>query len=91
MSTEKANGGKSNETNTGLTKELKLKNGEKLLVPDHWKIERIEGNMAYVTDGKRTGRTPIKDHGISFKCSRCESYGPWNGIICLSCGQRSDE
>jgi len=71
--------------------DLKLRNGEKLLVPDHWKFIERSGNMAIVTDGEFRGTTPLKDHDPIFKCSRCENCGPWEGIICRSCGQRSDE
>lgn len=65
--------------------------GEELRVPEKWTLVSKSGNMATVTAGKRTGNTPIKNHGIDFKCSRCEYYGPWNGITCLSCGNRYDE
>jgi len=71
--------------------ELKLENGEKLMVPDHWKFIERSDNMAIVTDGKVKAKTPLKDHDISYKCSRCENYGPWDGVICRSCGQRSHE
>ena len=70
---------------------LNLEEDEKLLIPDHWKIVKKNVNMATVTDGKREGRTPIKNHGDSFHCPQCDNFGPWNGVVCLSCGFVSDE
>jgi len=54
---------------------LKLENGEKLLVSDHWKFIERSGNMAIVTDGKFRGRTPLKNHDISYKCSVSKKSG----------------
>jgi hypothetical protein len=70
---------------------LELEKDEELRVPDHWKIVSKNVNMATVTDGKRQGTTPIKHHGDDFKCFQCGYYGPWNGVICLTCGQRTQE
>jgi hypothetical protein len=70
---------------------LELEKDEELRVPDHWKIVSKEGNMATVTDGERQGRTPIKNHGDDFKCFQCGYYGPWSGVLCLTCGQRSHD
>lgn len=67
-----------------------LESGEKLLIPDKWTIVERHGNMATVTDGERRGRTPVKNHGIDFKCPGCGFYGPWDGVRCLSCGNLSD-
>jgi len=25
------------------------------------------------------------------ECPRCKNCGPWNGVICMSCGHRLDE
>jgi rRNA-processing protein FCF1 len=71
------------------TKELKEfeKNIDKTF--NEWKILRKEGNIAYVTDGKRGGYTPINKTDTSYMCPTCGKYGPWNGVICLSCGSQS--
>jgi hypothetical protein len=71
--------------------EERLDPGERLLIPENWTLVSKSGNMATVTDGQRRGKTPIKDHNIDFKCVRCQNYGPWNGVICLSCGNRQHE
>jgi hypothetical protein len=70
---------------------VKLDPGEELLIPEHWTLVSKDVNIAKVTDGQRQGVTPIKNHGIDFKCARCEYYGPWNGVVCLSCGNRYNE
>ncbi|MBU3188745.1 PIN domain-containing protein [Clostridium bowmanii] len=65
--------------------------GSKLCVPDYWNIKKIDGNIAFVTDGKRAGYTSSQQNpDISFMCPYCGNYGPWNGVMCLSCGQRSE-
>jgi len=69
---------------------LKLEKDEELRVPAHWKIVSKEGNMATVTDGQRKGTTPIKNHGDSFECP-CGHYGPWNGVVCLTCGRKTQD
>jgi hypothetical protein len=43
--------------------------------------------VATVTDGERAGYTGTDK---SFMCGTCGSHGPWNGVICLTCGQRSE-
>lgn len=71
-------------------KYLELEEGEELKVSDDWKIIKKEGNIAIVTDGQRKGRTPLRRHGDAFLCPTCGKYGPWNGVVCLSCGYRSE-
>jgi len=62
MSTEPTESGKSDEM-----KELKSKNGEKLIVSNDRKIKKPD------------------------ECPRCRNHGPWNGVICMSCGYRFHE
>lgn len=53
-----------------------------------WRLaEALSDQVARVTDGERLGYTGTD---ISFMCGNCGSYGPWNGVICLVCGQRSE-
>lgn len=49
-------------------------------------VQALSDRVARVTDGERMGYTGTD---ISFMCGNCGSYGPWNGVICLTCGQRS--
>ena len=60
------------------------------LVYGEWRVVReLSEQVAYVTDGERAGYTGTDK---SFMCGHCGSYGPWrNGIICLTCGVRSDQ
>ena len=50
-------------------------------------VGRESSSVATVTDGERVGYTGTD---LSFMCPTCGSYGPWNGVICLVCGQRSE-
>jgi hypothetical protein len=50
-------------------------------------VDVLSDRVATVTDGERAGYTGTN---ISFMCGNCGSYGPWNGVICLTCGQRSE-
>lgn len=57
-----------------------------LLEPDRWQVVAKESEgVAFVTDGQRRGYTGTH---TSFLCSRCGSHGPWDGIVCQSCGNR---
>jgi 5-methylcytosine-specific restriction endonuclease McrA len=46
-------------------------------------VTALSDEVALVTDGKRAGYVGTD---ISWMCSRCQSYGPWKGIICQVCG-----
>jgi HNH endonuclease len=53
---------------------------------DRWKLVRSSGpDVAVVSDGKQVGTTGTH---ITYQCSHCRSYGPWDGIRCLTCGNR---
>jgi hypothetical protein len=54
-----------------------------------WKIHSVSGNIAHVHDGRVGGMIPnVANPHHSWQCSRCGLYGPWDGIICRSCGNR---
>lgn len=54
-------------------------------------VDSARAGMAMVTDGKMVGMTPLSaEADITWMCPTCGSYGPWNGVICLSCGRKSD-
>lgn len=61
-------------------------------VSDRWKVLKFESDsLALVSDGRMTGITPtVNDPHISWMCPTCGSYGPWNGVMCMSCGMKSD-
>ncbi len=61
-----------------------------LLIPKEFEIVKIDGDMALVKNGNIFGMTPIRNHHHSFCCPTCGSYGPWNGVMCLTCGHKSD-
>jgi 5-methylcytosine-specific restriction endonuclease McrA len=54
-----------------------------------WKIHSVHGNIAYVHDGLVGGVVPnVARPDPSWQCSQCGFYGPWDGIICRTCGNR---
>jgi hypothetical protein len=53
-----------------------------------WKVIALDGDLATVTDGTRVGVTPVGD-AAEWLCPNCFSEGPWNGVICQSCGHRN--
>jgi hypothetical protein len=57
-----------------------------LFEPSRWQIVKGDSSeVATVSDGKVVGYTGTH---WSFACSFCGSHGPWNGMICLTCGHR---
>jgi hypothetical protein len=53
---------------------------------DRWKLVHSSSPaVAVVSDGTRTGVTGTH---ITYMCSRCGSYGPWDGIRCITCGNK---
>jgi hypothetical protein len=54
-----------------------------------WSVVRTDGHLQIVTDGVRAGMTS-SSNDPSWTCSRCGNKGPWNGVICLSCGNREE-
>ena len=61
-------------------------------VSDVWTVVKLNNDVATVTDGAVIGRTPIgKDVHYTWECPFCKSYGPWSGVLCLSCGRKSHE
>ncbi len=61
--------------------------------PTRWNVNHVdtEREIATVSDGKFFGATPIgPDAHPSWECPHCGRYGPWDGMICRSCGQRSE-
>jgi hypothetical protein len=62
-----------------------------LMLDARWRIVREENGFATVTDGVRAGITPtVAAHHYSWDCPYCGRPGPWDGVICRSCGNRSD-
>lgn len=60
------------------------------LVPG-WTVVRNINGIATVTDGRRAGIAPVGPNPHhSWECPTCGNYGPWNGVICMSCGRMSD-
>lgn len=56
-----------------------------------WTVVRGGDGIATVTDGRRTGIAPTEPNPHhSWQCPTCARNGPWNGVVCLSCGQMSD-
>jgi|GEM_PF-1845478 len=63
---------------------------EELLIAPGWKVVQTNGNLVYVeSQSGRFGFTS-KSNDPSWVCSRCGHKGPWNGIICLNCGNREE-
>jgi hypothetical protein len=63
---------------------------ERLQIAPGWEVAQVNGALQYVqSKGGRFGVTSSSDHH-SWVCSQCGNKGPWNGIICLSCGNREE-
>jgi len=79
---------------------IRLSENIELIVPNSpaasiasqgWTIHSVRGNVAYVHDGLVGGVVPNVAHPhSSWQCSQCGFYGPWDGIICRSCGNREE-
>jgi hypothetical protein len=55
---------------------------------ERWSVVReLSPQVAIVTDGGRHAMT--RTH-VSWTCSNCQSNGPWDGVICLTCGNREE-
>jgi hypothetical protein len=63
-----------------------------LRVTPQWAVVRREYNLVHLSDGRRYGVTwgGGGTPDMSWLCPHCGSYGPWDGVICLNCMQRSD-
>ncbi|RXH04916.1 HNH endonuclease [Bradyrhizobium vignae] len=63
---------------------------EELWIAPGWKVVQANGNLVHVVSAAgRAGVTSTSNHP-SWVCSRCGNKGPWNGVICLSCGNREE-
>jgi hypothetical protein len=64
------------------------------LQPDHlmiapdWVVTEVQGHRVSVTSGQFGVTSTSNDP--SWICSQCGNKGPWNGIVCLSCGNREE-
>jgi hypothetical protein len=62
-----------------------------LFIPSSWKPVHTGGQVALVTDGTRFAiTTTAANPDFSWVCPTCGWNGPWNGVICMSCGRMSD-
>ncbi|MBK6263400.1 HNH endonuclease [Marivirga sp. S37H4] len=61
-------------------------------VSNRWKVvNTMDNDLAMVSDGRMAGITPTNENPhISWSCPNCGSYGPWNGVMCMNCGMKSD-
>jgi hypothetical protein len=56
-----------------------------------WVISQTSGNIAHLSRGGRFGYTYVgPGSGEGFRCPHCGLPGPWNGVVCQSCGMMSD-
>lgn len=75
----------------------KIEEAEKKLKSDafqaigRWTVVANANGVATVTNGKQAGLMSVASNPHhSWICPTCGNNGPWNGVICLSCGQMSD-
>ncbi|MGZ3789863.1 MAG: PIN domain-containing protein, partial [Bacteriovorax sp.] len=61
----------------------------KSFIPSGFTIMSDKDNYFVVSDGNKGGIV-YKGYDIQNLCPNCGNYGPWNGVICMSCGMRSD-
>ncbi len=60
-------------------------------VAPNYTVLYSDGAIQIVKTPRGTGYLPVDPAPHhSFYCGFCGSKGPWNGIICLSCGMRDD-
>lgn len=52
-----------------------------------WRFSHKERGEIIFESGNVRGYTGSH---ISYLCPNCGKYGPWNGVMCLSCGNRSE-
>ena len=63
---------------------------DSLLIAPGWEVVEARGSLVTVrSHSGRFGMTS-KSNDPSWICSQCGNKGPWNGIICLSCGNREE-
>ena len=62
-----------------------------LPISERWEVVESNGELEVVSDGRMTGVRPTAaEPHPSWRCPNCGSHGPWNGVICLNCGSRSN-
>jgi hypothetical protein len=67
---------------------LTLVTTDSLHIAPGWDVIESDGHLRVVrTKSGRVGMTSLS-RDPSWTCSYCGNKGPWNGIICLSCGNR---
>jgi len=62
-------------------------------LPPDWKVVKVDKSkeIATVVSGNISGITSIsKNPHSSWLCFNCGHYGPWSGVMCMTCGQKSD-
>jgi hypothetical protein len=62
---------------------------ERLFLAPGWQVLEKRGDLVFVGTGGRVGYTSASND-MSWFCPHCGNKGPWNGVICLSCGHMSD-
>ena len=56
-----------------------------------WKVVHQSTGYVVVSDGRLGGMVPTTaTPDITWECPACGRYGPWNGVMCMSCGRMSD-
>lgn len=61
-----------------------------LWIAPGWQVTEVRGSLVGVAShGGRFGMTSTSNHP-SWICSQCGLKGPWNGVICLNCGNREE-
>lgn len=59
--------------------------------PKRWQVIHRNADLATVSDGRVASITPTSNApDRSWECPNCGSYGPWNGVRCMTCGMMSD-
>jgi hypothetical protein len=62
-------------------------------LPPDWTIVQVDKSkeIATVVSGNISGITSIsKTPHSSWQCFNCGHFGPWSGVMCMSCGHKSD-
>lgn len=75
----------------GVLPEEKAAKEEPLRIAPEWQVVRTDAGIEVVKRDQQVGIRPTaKNPDVSWICPTCGSMGPWNGVICLTCGMKSD-
>jgi hypothetical protein len=67
-----------------------LKKQEVLQIAPGWEVVRSDGHLLHVRTASGHFGITSTSRDLSWVCPTCGNKGPWDGIICRSCGSRHE-